>query len=41
MFRSPTLLIVEAITAKGGIAGLGWDPDDDIAIVAGGSECLA
>lgn len=41
MFRPPAFLVVEAITAERGIAGLGGDPDDYIAIVAGRSKSIA
>lgn len=41
MLCAPALLVVEAIAAKGRIAGLGGHPDDDVPIIAGGGQGFA
>lgn len=41
MLCPPALLIVEAIATEGRVAGFGGDPDDDIAIITGGSQGFA
>lgn len=41
MLCAPALLVVEAIAAKGRVAGLGGHPDDDVAIITGGGQSFA
>lgn len=41
MLCAPALLVVEAVAAKGRVAGLGGDPDDDVPIITGGGQSFA
>lgn len=41
MLCAPALLVVEAIAAKGRVAGLGGDPDDDVPVITGGGQSFA
>ena len=41
MLCAPALLVVEAIAAKGRVTGLRGNPDDDVAIIAGGGQGFA